>query len=336
MKQLLGVHHITAITSDATKNYHFFTKILGMRLVKKTVNQDDIFTYHLFFADDIGSPGTDITFFDFKGIGKAKFGANEISRSGLRVPSDEALNYYMARFDYYKVKYEKPITLFGRKMVFFNDFDDARYALVSDEQNSGVESGTPWKKGPVPNEYAITGLGPTWLTVNDPPRMHKALVDVLRMKKTGEVDNLLKYETGEGGNGAMFIVEVVEHGDIARQGYGAVHHVAFRAADYNHLVSWIPEFNKVMAPHSGFVERHYFQSVYTRLYPNILFELATDAPGFIDAEENYEQLGTTLALPPHLRSKRETIEKVITPIATNTFYENEKEGYDYFNGTENN
>ena len=335
MKQLLGIHHVTAITSDAKRNYEFFTKVLSLRLVKKTVNQDDIFTYHLFFADDKGNAGTDITFFDFKGIGKARFGTNEISRTGFRVPNDEALEYYKARFKYYDVKFEDTITLFGRKMVFFYDFDGARYALVSDQNNEGVKSGEPWLKGPVPNEYAITGLGPAWFTVNDPKRMEKALVNVLRMRK-GESEGIYTtYLMGEGGNGAMVIVEVQEHGDIARQGYGAVHHVAFRTTDKDHLMSWVPEFNHALAPHSGFVERFYFKSLYTRLYPNILFELATDGPGFIDDEESYEVLGEKLALPPHLRHKRETIEKVIIPLDTTLYRDNKKEGWDFLNGTKN-
>ena len=323
MKQLLGIHHVTAITSNAQKNYEFFTKVLGLRLVKKTVNQDDIFTYHLFFADDRGNAGTDITFFDFKGIGKA------------RVPSNKALDYFKLRFDVYDVNYEEVQTIFGRKMMFFTDFDGARYALVSDENNEGVASGTPWLRGPVPNDVAITGLGPVWLTANDPLRMEKALSGVLGMRKGETVGNLTKYEMGEGGNGAMVIVEYVEHGDIARQGYGAVHHVAFRTGDKEHLMSWVPVFNQALAPHSGFVDRFYFKSLYTRLYPNILFELATDGPGFIDDEESYEILGETLALPPHLRAKRDTIEKVITPLDTTIYRDNIKEDEVYLHATKN-
>lgn len=335
MQQLLGIHHVTAITSDAQQNYYFFTKVLGMRLVKKTVNQDDIFTYHLFFADDRGNAGTDITFFDFKGMGKARFGANEISRTSFRVPSDAALDYFKLRFKHYKVAAGEIQTIFGQKTLFFEDFDGARYALVSDEGNVGIKSGLPWLRGPVPNEFAITGLGPVWMSVNDPKRMHIALVDVLQMRKSGEENGLLKYEMGDGGNGASVFLEVVEHGDIARQGYGAVHHVAFRTNDKEHLMSWVPVFNKVMAPHSGFVERFYFQSLYTRLYPNILFELATEGPGFIDDEESYETLGETLALPPHLRGKRETIEKVITPLDTTLYTDNAKEDVSYFHGPKN-
>lgn len=119
MKQLLGIHHVTAITSDVQKNYRFFTEILGMRLVKKSINQDDIKTYHTYYGDDLGTPGSAITFFDFKNISQVVHGTNEISRIGLRVPNDEALDYYIKRFDKYGVKHGKIRDLFSTKTVFF-------------------------------------------------------------------------------------------------------------------------------------------------------------------------------------------------------------------------
>ena len=129
MNQLKGIHHVTAITSSAEKNYEYFTNILGMRLVKKTVNQDDINTYHLFFADDRGSAGTDVTFFDFQGSAKAVKGNNEISRIGLRVKDDASLDYWVKRFNHYKVKHEGIKTLFGRKVLYFEDFDNQEYEI---------------------------------------------------------------------------------------------------------------------------------------------------------------------------------------------------------------
>src|SRR5690606_16165327 len=150
MTTINGIHHITAITSSAEKIYDFFTFILGMRLVKKTVNQDDIQTYHLFFADDEGNAGTDMTFFDFKGISKAVHGTNEISRSGFRVSNNKALEYWIKRFDKYQIKHTDIKEMFGRKYIFFYDFDDQPYALFSDENLNGVKPGKPWKKGPVP------------------------------------------------------------------------------------------------------------------------------------------------------------------------------------------
>src|SRR5690606_5356066 len=144
MNPLKGVHHVTAITSSAEKNYEFFTHVLGMRLVKKTVNQDDIKTYHLFFADDTGNAGTDMTFFDFPGISKGIHGTNEISKTSFRVPNDAALEYWIKRFDRLNIKHAEIVEQFGKKSLSFSDSDDQQYQLISDELNKGVEAGTPW------------------------------------------------------------------------------------------------------------------------------------------------------------------------------------------------
>lgn len=308
LKQLTGIHHVTAITSSAPKIYEFYTNILGMRLVKKNVNQDDLTTYHLFFADDGGNPGTDMTFFDFKGIGPHSKGTNDISRTSFRVASDDALNYWIKRFDKYEVKHSGISQIFGRKIINFEDFDKQQYSLFSDENDTGVKSGIAWHKGPVPDEYAITGLGPIYLTVNDSLYMDRVM-NVMQMRKTASEDDYSLYETGLGGNGASVIVKFDNKSAQARQGYGGVHHVAFRVDDRKHLDEWEAYFNKMGLPNSGFVDRFYFKSLYIRLYPNILFELATDGPGFIDDQESYENLGETLTLPPHLRDKRDYVEK---------------------------
>jgi glyoxalase family protein len=316
MNQLKGIHHVTAITSSAELNYQFFTYVLGMRLVKKTVNQDDIQTYHLFFADDRGSAGTDMTFFDFQGSAKAIKGTNEIARTGFRVPSDAALAYWVKRFDHTQVQHQGIQTLFGKQVLFFQDFDEQDYALFSDQHNKGVASGTPWKKGPVPDEYAITGLGPIFFRVSDQAKMDLVLTQALEMRFVSSESNLYLYEMGEGGNGASVIVDHQPSLSSAMQGYGGVHHVAFRIADKTELNQWIARLNHLGASHSGFVDRFYFQSLYTRLYRGILFEFATEGPGFIDDEEPYETLGELLALPPKFRNQRDKIEKLVRPIDT--------------------
>jgi len=316
MKQLNGIHHVTAITSSAEKNYAFFTNILGMRLVKKTVNQDDINTYHLFFADDRGNAGTDVTFFDFRGINKAVKGTNEISRIGLRVKDDASLEYWVKRFNHYNVKHDPITQLLGKNVLFFNDFDDQEYALFSDETNVGIESGTPWLNGPVPVEFGITGLGPIFFRVKLIDTMKKVLEDVMGMRYTNKENQYTLYEMGLGGNGASVILDNQPLLQDAYQGYGGVHHVAFRVDDTTDIDLWIKQLNSIRAGHSGFVDRFYFKSLYTRLYPGILFEFATEGPGFIDDEEPYEILGEKLALPPKFRNKREYIESIVRPIDT--------------------
>lgn len=316
MIQTTGIHHVTAITSSAEKIYQFFTYTLGLRLVKKTVNQDDVQTYHLFFADDLGSPGTDMTFFDFPGARAAVKGTNEISRTSFRVPTNSSLEYWLQRFAHYNVTHQPVQTFFGRQWLFFEDFDYQPYALVSDEGIAGVSTGTAWQKGPVPNEFAITGLGPIFLSVDDEALMNSVLVQTMNMKQIDSSESLRLYETGLGGNGASVIVDVQPDLPQSIQGYGTVHHVAFSVKDEPAIKDWMQHLTSLRFRHSGLVDRFYFKSLYSRIYPSILFEFATEGPGFIDDEEDVEHLGETLALPPAFRSMRAQIEAVVRPIDT--------------------
>jgi len=315
MNGLKGIHHVTAITSSAEKNYEFFTYVLGMRLVKKTVNQDDIQTYHLFFADDKGSAGTDMTFFDFPGIPKGVHGTNEISKTSFRVPSDEAIEYWLKRFDRLEVKHTGIKTQFGKKTLSFVDFDDQQYQLISDEDNTGVESGTPWQHGPIPLEYAITGLGPIFVRTAHFDYFKEVLEKVMLFKEIDKDGSVHLFEVGEGGNGAQVIVEYNTILPQAIQGFGTVHHTAFRLEDRSVLEEWIKRFESFQFPTSGYVDRHFFESLYVRVAPQILFEFATDGPGFM-GDEPYETLGEKLSLPPFLESKRTEIESMVRPIDT--------------------
>lgn len=315
MNQLKGVHHITAITSSAEKNYEFFTYILGMRLVKKTVNQDDIQTYHLFFADDEGNPGTDMTFFDFPGIPQGVHGTNEISKTSFRVPSDKALGYWAARFDRLKIAHGGIQEQFGKQTLSFTDFDGQQYQLISDEQNKGVASGIPWQNGPIPLEYAITGLGPVFVRIADFSYFKEMLERVLQFTETASEGDFHLFEVGEGGNGASVIVEHNDQLPNAVQGYGTVHHAAFRVENREVLEHWIGRLESFGFQTSGFVDRFFFGSLYARVAPQILFEFATDGPGFME-DEPYETLGEKLSLPPFLEPKREQIEKLVRPIDT--------------------
>ncbi|MBD1222089.1 ring-cleaving dioxygenase MhqE [Virgibacillus halodenitrificans] len=310
---LLGIHHVTAMTDDAVRNYKFFTEVLGMRLVKKTVNQDDIHTYHTFFADDVGSPGTDMTFFDFPDVPKGASGSNSISRVGLRVPDDAALEYYLERFKAFGVKNEGIQELFDKKVLPFEEADGQKYQLFSDENNQGVAPGKPWKNGPVPQDKAIYGLGPIEITVSYFDDFKKVLSEVYDMKPILEEDNVTLFNVGEGGNGGQIILRKDET-TPSRQGYGQVHHVSFRVKDHETIKKWEAKYNELGMGHSGNVDRFYFEALYTRV-GDILIELSTDGPGFMD-DEPYETLGESLALPPFLESKREYIEGQIRPFNT--------------------
>ena len=315
MNELKGLHHVTAITSSAEKNYEFFTYVLGMRLVKKTVNQDDIQTYHLFFADDKGSAGTDMTFFDFPGSAKGTHGTNEIYKTAFRVPTDQALDYWVKRFEKYEVSHKGIKEVFGKKTLSFSDFDDQQYMLISDEHNAGVASGTPWQNGPVPLEYAITGLGPVHIRVAQFDNLKQILETALLMREIDKQGSFHLFEMGEGGNGAQVIVEHNVLLPPGRQGYGTVHHAAFRVHDTNALQEWIDRMNGFGFNTSGYVDRFFFESLYARVAAGVLFEWATDGPGFL-GDEPYETVGEKLSLPPFLEAKREQIESKVRPIDT--------------------
>ena len=312
--QITGNHHVTAIASDAQKNFDFVTRTLGIRLVKKTVNQDDIHAYHMFYADDVGSPGTDLTFFDFPGIPKGRHGTDEISRIGLRVPSNAAISYWEKRFTALNVPFER-LGVFGQAALYFVDPDGQQYGLYSDDGLNRSPKGNAWDKSPVPNEFQILGLGPMTLNVSQKEAMDHVLTTHLKYHPVASEGTQTLYEVEPGGNGNRLIVTALD-GPAAQQGYGTVHHIAFKIKDRDELDQWANYFTNIRAPHSGFVDRFYFKSLYTRLYKPILFELATEGPGFIDDEETYETLGLDLALPPKLRPMKETIKAQIKPVNT--------------------
>lgn len=315
MQNLKGMHHVTAITSSAEKNYEFFTYTLGMRLVKKTVNQDDIQTYHLFFADDTGSPGTDMTFFDFPGVTKGSHGTNEIAKTSFRVPSDASLDYWVKRFDRLDVKHQGVQEQFGNKILPFEDFDEQQYQLISDENNPGVPAGTPWQNGPIPLENAIVGLGPIVVRVSQFEPFKEVLEKVFLFQEVDKEKSFHLFEVGEGGNGGQIIVEYNTVLPNAQQGFGSVHHAALRVEDHDGLQDWIKRMQDLGLPNSGYVDRHFFESLYTKAAPQILIEIATDGPGFM-GDEPYETLGEKLSLPPMLEPKREEIENYVRPIDT--------------------
>lgn len=313
--QLQGIHHVSAITANAKRNYDFYTKVLGMRLVKKTVNQDAPSMYHLFYADEQGRPGTDLTFFEIHRAGNTYPGSRSISTTSLRVKNDEALTYWQKRLEEHDIDLDPIKERLGRKTLAFRDPEGQRLILVSDEQNKGVDAGEPWDHSPVPKEYGITGLGPIHLTVTEAEKTEKVLLDILGFRKKGSYDQWTVYETGKGGTGAEVHVEEQPDAQPEKPGRGSVHHVAFRVDNEEELKKWQEIIEASGFPNSGLVDRYYFKSLYFREANHILFELATDGPGFA-TDEDMNHLGETLALPPFLEHKREEIEESLTPLDT--------------------
>ncbi|MEF2548872.1 ring-cleaving dioxygenase [Aurantimonas sp. E1-2-R+4] len=310
---LKGIHHLTAITADAPGNLRFYTEVLGLRLVKKTVNQDDTSAYHLFYADGKASPGTDITFFDFPAAPERR-GTNAISRTGLRVAGRDSLDFWRDRLNEAGIAVGEIRDLDGRASLDFEDPEGQRLRLVDD---GGKGDANPWDGSSVPEEHQIRGLGPIVMSVPDLGRTEPILTEIMNMRKvrTYESDGAVvhAFEMGEGGPAAELHVAVEPDLPRAGQGAGGVHHVAFRAADIDELHEWTERVKGFRVPSSGEVERYYFRSLYFREPNGILFEIATDGPGFA-VDEPMESLGQSLSLPPFLEPKRAQIEANLKPL----------------------
>ena len=315
--ELLGVHHVTAITAQAAQNRSFYTGTLGMRLVKKTVNQDDVSAYHLFYADGKGSPGTDLTFFDFAGARRQRAGNNSITRTGLRVQGPEALRWWVDRFDQFQVRHSEILERDQYALIDFEDPEGQPLTLVSD---LGSDLGEIWPKSPVPPEYQIRGLGPVTLTVPGLQGTHEVLSEVLKMRPVREYNQpgpenftVQVYEMGRGGPAGEIHLQVRTELALHRPGAGGVHHVAFRIPDEQSYHAWATRLDELSIPNSGEVDRYYFRSLYFREPNSILFELATDGPGFA-TDETLAELGERLALPPFLEGRRAQIEANLKPL----------------------
>jgi glyoxalase family protein len=311
--QLSGIHHLTAITAKAQANYLFYTDILGMRLVKKTVNQDDVSAYHLFYADGRGSPGTDLTFFDWPATPEQR-GTHSIVRTGLRVAGEAALKWWLQRFRGCNVHHDKIIKRDERLTLDFEDPEGQRFSLIDD---TGRGDAYPWAKSSVPAEHQIRGLGPITLSIPKLDPTDRILQKLLNMRpargyEADEGSAVHVYEMGSGGPAAELHVAVQPALPFARQGAGGVHHVALRTtlSDYE---GWIDRLAQARVPSSGPVDRFYFRSLYFREPNGILIEIATDGPGFI-ADESLETLGERLSLPPFLEHRRREIESALKPL----------------------
>lgn len=309
-----GIHHITSITGDAPANYRFYTSVLGLRLVKKTVNQDDTTAYHLFYADAEGSPGTDITFFDWPSAPPARRGTDRISGTVFRVADDAALEYWQQRLADNRIVPEQPQQHMGRTVMRFEDAEGQPLALAVD--NNAPDAAVYWEGGGVPEPHAIRGFFAVELEVPSLQQVDPFLTQLLSMERTGEGDGATHCYTMDGG-GPGREVWIRENPDAspAVSGRGAVHHVAFRLRDGGEYQQWAQRLNQFGVPNSGEVDRFYFQSLYFRVSRGILFELATDGPGFA-VDENSETLGQVLALPPFLEPRRASIEARLVPLDT--------------------
>jgi len=308
---LRGLHHVTAVTANAPANLAFYTRLLGMRLVKKTVNQDDVSAYHLFYADALGSPGTDLTFFDWDYATRTRPGAGTISETALRaLGGRETLNQWAHWLDKNSVKRGEIERRNGLDTLPFQDPEGQRLRLVAEPRTNAAGGFHPWHGSPVGLDAAIVGLSGVTLSVSDFDATARFLTEVLGFRPNAEDPAL--FETGDGGPGAQARLEIDKHRAI--HGAGGVHHVAWCVADVKELLAWQDRIESFQLRTSGKVDRHYFQSLYFRIPEGILFEIATAGPGFTADGEDLDHLGEKLSLPPFLEPHRARIEAGVKPL----------------------
>lgn len=307
--RILGLHHITAIAGSAQKNYDFYTRVLGLRLVKKTVNFDDPGTYHFYFGNESGEPGTILTFFPWEGIGQGYIGSGMATNIAYTVP-DGSLEFWHDRFQRFNVKHEALEERFGEKVLAFQDPDGLKLQLVVPREG---DNRTGWTTNEVQAEVAAKGFHAVTLTVKNMTPTAKILTDILGYKLLQQDGSAYRFTTDAVESAA--IVDVVEAPQlpVGRNASGTNHHVAFRVKDESVLMAY----REIIAA-KGFnitpkIDRDYFFSLYFREPGGVLFELATDNPGFTK-DEPLENLGQSLMLPAQYQNNREAIEKVLPVI----------------------
>ena len=312
---LTGIHHLTAISASIAENHRFYTRTLGMRLVKRTVNQDDVSAYHLFYADARGTPGTDLTFFDWP-VRREVRGTHAIVRTSLRVAGLETLRWWAGALREHGVTAGEIAERDGRLVLDVEDGEGQRLTLVDD---GGVGDAHPWDRSPVPAEHQIRGLGPIMLSVPELRATDAVLQRVMNLRPVRTyahpervADTVHVYEMGPGGPAAELHVAVQPGLPIAQQGAGGVHHVAFRTPD-DEYEAWAERLNAMKIPNSGEVDRYWFRSLYFREPNGILFEIASDGPGFT-ADEDEATLGEKIVLAPFLEPQRAQIVANLKPI----------------------
>lgn len=314
---LTGIHHLTAVSSNIRENHRFYTQVMGMRLVKRSVNQDDVSAYHLFYADAVGSPGSDLTFFDWD-VPRERRGTHSISRTYLRVNGSEALTYWAGRLKEHGLAAGEVTEQDGRLTLFFEDPEGQRLALVDD----GGQGDEPviWERSPVPPAYQVRGLGPIELSVPKLAPTDLVLTKVMNMRPVRQYAHpenaqhtVHVYEMGAGGPHAELHVAVQPDLPQARPGAGGVHHVALRTPNEAEYHEWTKRLSTLGVRHSGEVDRYWFRSLYFREPNGILFEIATDGPGFA-VDEDVATLGEKVVLAPFLEPQRTAILANLKPI----------------------
>lgn len=302
-----GLHHVTSIASDPQRNVDFYTEVLGLRLVKRTVNFDDKYTYHLYYGDEVGNPGTVLTFFPFEGARQGRVGRGQTSATAFIIP-EGSVDYWVDRLESKDVDVDAPHTRFDETVVPFRDHDGQPLELVT-----GTSDIEPWTDGPVPADNAIRGFHSVTLDSLTPERTSTVL-ETVGYESTAQDGDRTRYKTA---GPRASVIDVLARPDAPRgqQGVGTVHHVAFRTPDTQTQEEWREPLSDIGLRVTPQKDRQYFKSIYFREPGGILFEIATEGPGFT-RDESASDLGTELTLPPWLESDRTMLEERLPEIET--------------------
>ncbi|QCR24940.1 ring-cleaving dioxygenase [Pontibacter sp. SGAir0037] len=306
VNRILGLHHITAIADQAKRNLDFYTKVLGLRLLKKTVNFDDPGTYHLYYGDEKGSAGTILTFFPYEGARRGRAGTGMATQIGYAVP-ESSFDFWISRFREHKISFNQPAEKFGEQYITFQDPDGLQLALIIPKNGDKRQ---PWETADIRAEVATRGFHSVTLTLHNVKQTAAVLTDILGYTLLEQSGNQYRYVTDAVENAA--IIDLVELPAASRGegGAGTNHHIAFRVKDEEVLMAFREKVARSGLNITGKIDRNYFYSLYFREPGGVLFEIATDNPGF-GIDEPFDQLGKHLLLPPQYEPSRAKIEAVL-------------------------
>ena len=307
MEHHKGIHHITVLAGDAQHNAEFYTHLLGMRLVKKSVNQDDPGTYHLFYGNQSANPGSSLTFFPWPNAVQGKPGTGEVVNVGLQVP-EGTQDYWESRLSENEVKYDV-VDVFGRTALRFQDPDGLELDLVFEGEAKDKVENVDYV---VPFDKTIQGFWGARMKLTEREHTEKLIHELFEFEEKAQEDNLYLYQT-DAPIGHSVIIEVADTPEHGQNGRGIVHHIAFRAEDQEELDQLRQKVGGRGLHPTQIIDRHWFKSVYYRIPAGILFEMASDDPGYT-VDEEFEELGEHLILPPWLENKRDRIEQILPEI----------------------
>ena len=309
---LPGIHHVTSITGDVQKCVDFYVSVLGLRFVKKSINQDMPDTYHIYFGDYVGSPGTAMTFFGWPSWPKRQAGSGQVTTVSFSIPQ-KARDFWIKRLHSLGVP-SSTKTRLDADAIVVTDPDGIELALVAASTN---QPWVPWRDGPIDEDHAIRGFHSVTMTVAEATATSDLLAKTMGFRKSGQDGPRTRFETGKGGSHSILDVIESPEGPVGEESIGTVHHVAWRANDAAHQLEWREALVKAGRNVTPVIDRYYFKSIYYREPGGVLFEIATDGPGFI-ADEKAEDLGSSLSLPPWFQVRREKLDETLPPIVVPT------------------